>query len=63
MSHNNMRLDSCRRCGKGLEADQICEVCNLPTTFHCHACGNITEKQFHPQCILLESTYILNNKK
>ena len=59
----DMRLDSCRRCGKELEVDQRCKVCNLPTTFHCHACGNITEKQFHPKCILIESNYILNNKK
>ena len=59
-----MRLDSCRRCGKGLEVEQRCKTCNLPITFNCHACGYITEKQFHPKCISLESTYILNiNKK
>jgi hypothetical protein len=55
-----MRFDSCRMCGKELEIDKLCEICNLPITFSCHACGNITEKQFHPQCTLLKSTYVQN---
>lgn len=59
-----MRFESCRRCGKELEVDRRCNICNLPITFSCHACGNITEKQFHPQCTILESTHMPNiNKK
>lgn len=58
-----MKVDSCRRCGKELEVENRCKVCNVATTFHCHACGNITEKQIHPSCMLLESSYILNTNK
>ena len=59
-----MRFDSCRRCGKELETEERCNTCNLPITFSCHTCGNITEKQYHPQCISIESAYIPNiNKK
>lgn len=56
----NMRTDSCRMCGKELDVDMRCNVCNLPITFSCHVCGNITEKQFHPQCIKLEYSQIKN---
>lgn len=59
-----MRVNSCRRCGKELVIEQLCKVCNIPITFHCHACGNITEKQIHASCMLIETSYTPNaNKK
>jgi len=54
-----MRFDSCRRCGKQLEIDKLCNICNLAITFHCHVCGNVTEKQFHPKCMLIESNQMI----
>jgi len=59
-----MRLNSCRRCGKELAIEHLCKVCNISITFHYHACGNITEKQIHSSCMLIESSYMsITNKK
>lgn len=49
-----MRTDSCRRCGKTLEVNKKCHVCNKATEFFCHNCGYITIEQIHSQCLLID---------
>lgn len=54
-----MKIESCRRCGNELEVNSKCDVCKQPDKFFCHSCGNVTEKQFHQQCMLIELDYKL----
>jgi hypothetical protein len=56
-----MRIDSCRKCGKTLEVNKKCNICDKPNEFFCHNCGNITVEQIHSQCILIERSYKLEN--
>jgi len=54
-----MRIDSCRKCGIQLEVNKKCDVCREPNQFFCHNCSNVTEKQIHLQCMLIELDYKL----
>ena len=47
-----MRIDSCRRCGVGMEVNKKCEICGIPIEFFCHMCSYISEKQIHSECML-----------
>ena len=48
-----MRIDSCRKCGLGLEVNKKCDVCRDPIQFFCHNCGTITDEQIHFICNLV----------
>jgi hypothetical protein len=54
-----MRIDSCRKCGAILEENKKCNVCNKANEFFCHNCGDITTKQIHSQCMLVDFSYKL----
>jgi hypothetical protein len=50
-----MRKDSCRSCGYELQAFRLCQICEIPTTFHCPRCDIQTNEQFHNQCRFIKS--------
>lgn len=54
-----MRLDGCRKCGTKLEVNKKCNICRDPNEFFCHRCGNVTDKQIHSQCMLIDFSYRL----
>lgn len=47
-----MRKDSCRSCGYELQAFSVCQICEIPTIFHCPSCDRHTDEQIHNQCRL-----------
>jgi hypothetical protein len=55
-----MRTDSCRRCGKTLEANKKCHICNKATEFFCHNCGHITIEQIHSQCMIIDVSHTMS---
>lgn len=52
---HTMRFDSCRKCGKELEVEKKCHMCNEPTIFHCAKCIYSTVEQI---CFKCKSTMI-----
>ena len=54
-----MRIDSCRKCGKTLEVNKKCDVCNQANEFFCHNCGYTAVEQIHSQCMLINHKYKL----
>lgn len=54
-----MRIDSCRKCGKTLEVNKKCTICNKANEFFCHNCGCVTIEQIHSQCMLIERSHRL----
>jgi len=54
-----MRIDSCRKCGKTLEVNKKCNICNNANAFFCHNCGYVTIEQIHSQCMLIERSHML----
>ena len=36
-----------------------CNICKEPNDFFCHRCGNVTDKQIHSQCMLIDFSYRL----
>jgi len=54
-----MRVDSCRKCGKTLEENKKCKICNKVNEFFCHNCGYVTIEQVHSQCMLINSIHRL----
>lgn len=47
-----MRIESCRRCGSGLEVNTKCDVCKEANQFFCHKCSYVADKQIHSMCDL-----------
>ncbi len=55
----NMKENSCRKCGIGLEVKKTCNVCSQANQFFCHTCGYETEEQIHSQCMLVSCNHAL----
>ncbi len=58
-----MQLNSCRKCGEGLEVKKTCEICTQANQFFCHNCGYVTEEQIHNQCMMTSFDHALLNLK
>jgi hypothetical protein len=43
-------MNSCRKCGCGMEVYSNCHVCKRPIEFICHKCNLNTDKQIHSDC-------------
>ena len=56
-----MRIDSCRKCGTGLEVNKKCDVCRKPNQFFCHNCSDVTDEQIHSVCYLISLDYTMLN--
>ena len=56
-----MRVDSCRKCGTGLEVSKKCDVCKEATQFYCHNCSNVSDKHIHAKCDLASQDQSLPN--
>lgn len=54
-----MILDEYRKWGTKLEVNKKCNICREPNEFFCHRCGNVTDKQIHSQCMLIDFSYRL----
>ncbi len=54
-----MRLDGCRKYGIVLEVNKKYNIFREPNEFFCHRCGNVTDKQIHSQCMLIDFSYRL----
>ncbi|BDQ30334.1 hypothetical protein [Nitrosopumilus zosterae] len=52
-----MRMDSCRKCGLGLETKQKCSMCMEPIKFSCKNCNFETDEQIHSICRLVDVNY------
>ena len=57
----NMKQDSCRHCGTGLEVKKTCNVCTQANQFFCHNCGYESEEQTHFQCTMTSFSHALLN--
>ncbi|MDH3502073.1 MAG: hypothetical protein OEL69_06170 [Nitrosopumilus sp.] len=51
-----MKINSCRKCGYGMEVFQNCHVCKKPIEFVCHKCNINTDKEIHSDCMIKETT-------
>ncbi len=58
-----MQLNSCRKCGEGLEVKKTCDICSQANQFFCHNCGYVTEEQIHNQCTMISFGHTLLNLK
>ncbi|GKS67803.1 hypothetical protein YTPLAS73_13500 [Nitrosarchaeum sp.] len=57
-----MRIDSCRKCGKTLEVNKKCKICNHANEFFCHVCGYAANEQIHSKCMLKNDAISWNAK-
>ncbi len=55
----NMKQNSCRKCGEGLQVTKECNVCSQANQFSCHNCGYVTEEQIHFQCMMISFDHAL----
>ncbi len=42
-----MKIDSCRKCGKGLQIIQLCGHCDQPLHFECSNCNAFVDDPIH----------------
>ena len=52
-----MRIDSCRKCGIGLEIKQKCLICDEPLKFTCKKCRFESDEQIHLNCRLVDMNF------